>query len=109
MDKFEQMMKDVKGTSHGQLDQDMEKYKGMCICPKCPTHTTCAKDAKERVFCLVGKSFMCISEQKACICPTCPLTPELGLKNRIETLCSFHERANESIRSTATNAMRSMC
>jgi len=24
---------------------------------------------------------MCISEQKACICPACPLTPEFGLKN----------------------------
>jgi hypothetical protein len=81
MDKFEQMMKDVKGTSPAQLNKDMEKYKDICHCMMCPTHTTCAKNAKERVFCLVGKSFMCISEQKACICPTCPLTQEFGLKH----------------------------
>ena len=81
MDKFEQMMKDVKGTSPAQLDKDMEKYKGICNCPKCPTHTICAKNAKEQVFCLVGKSFMCISDQKVCICPTCPLTQEFVLKH----------------------------
>lgn len=81
MDKFEQIMKDVKRTPPAQLDRDMENYKDMCHCPKCPTYTTCARNAKERVFCLFGKSFMCISEQKACICPTCPLTHEFGLKN----------------------------
>jgi hypothetical protein len=81
MDKFEQMMKDVKGTSHAQLDKDMEKYKTMCICVKCPTYNACARNAKEMVFCLVGKSFACISEQKTCNCPTCPLTSECGLKH----------------------------
>ena len=81
MDKFEQMMKDVKGTSPAQLKKDMEKYTAICNCIMCPTHTTCAKNAKELVFCLVGKSFMCISEQKTCICPTCALTRECGLKH----------------------------
>jgi hypothetical protein len=81
MDTFEKMMMDVKGTSSAQLSRDMEKYRSQCICGKCPTYTTCARNAKEMVFCLVGKSFMCISEQKTCICPTCPLTPECGLKH----------------------------
>ena len=81
MDKFEKMMKDVRGASQAQLNKDMEKYKPMCNCPICPTHTTCAKNAHELLFCLVGKSFMCISEQKTCICPTCPLTAEFGLKH----------------------------
>jgi len=46
MDKFEQMMKDGKGTSQAQLNKDRERYKGICTCPECPTYTTCAKNAK---------------------------------------------------------------
>jgi hypothetical protein len=82
MDKFEQMMKDVKGMSAAEMTKELEKYKNVCICPKCPTHNKCAKNANEILFCLVGKSFMCISEDKGCICPTCPNTPEFGLKNK---------------------------
>jgi hypothetical protein len=82
MDKFEQMMQTVKGMSPAELTKEMDKYKGVCICPKCPTHTTCAKKAQEILFCITGKSFMCISEDKGCNCPTCPVTPEFGLKNK---------------------------
>ena len=81
MDKFEQMMKDAKGTSPAELKMDMENYRSTCKCPQCPTYTTCAKNAQELLFCLYGKSFMCISEQKTCNCPTCPVPPELGLKS----------------------------
>ncbi len=28
-----------------------------------------------------GKSFMCITNEKGCICPDCPVTKEYGLKN----------------------------
>ena len=59
MDKFKQMRKDLKGMSPAPLNKDMERYKSIGNCPKCPTHTTCAKNAKEQVFCLFGKSFMC--------------------------------------------------
>ena len=82
LDKFEQMMKDVKGMSAAEMTKELEKYKNVCICPKCPTHNKCAKNANEKLFCLVGKSFICISEDKGCICPTCPNTPEFGLKNK---------------------------
>ena len=81
MDKFEQMMKVEKGRAQLDLNRDMEAYKNVCMCPKCPTHNDCAKNAKELLFCLQGKSFMCISEQKVCLCPTCPLTADFGLKN----------------------------
>ena len=36
MDKFEQMMKDVKGKSPSELAKEMEKYKGMCNLPEVP-------------------------------------------------------------------------
>ncbi len=80
MDKFEQMMKNVKGMSPEELVAAEEKFKGMCNCPGCPTHNKCAKNAKELLFCITGKSFMCISEDKGCICPSCPVAAEFGLK-----------------------------
>jgi hypothetical protein len=82
MDKFEQMMKNVKGMSPAELNREVEKFKGLCNCPKCPTHNKCAKNAQERLFCINGKSFMCITEEKGCICPACPVTAEFGLKNK---------------------------
>ena len=81
MDKFEQMMQAVKGMSPADLKKEIEKYNGMCTCPQCPTYNKCARNAKELLFCATGKSFMCITEEKGCICPTCPVTPEFGLKN----------------------------
>jgi hypothetical protein len=82
MDKFEQMMQDVRKMSPKDMVMAEEKYEGMCICPTCPTHNKCAKMAKELIFCIKGKSFMCISEDKGCICPGCPVTAEFGYKNK---------------------------
>jgi hypothetical protein len=81
MDTFEQMLKNVKGMSLKEMAVAEEKLRGMCRCPGCPTHNACAKNAKELLFCIVGKSFMCISEDKGCICPSCPVAAEFGLKN----------------------------
>jgi hypothetical protein len=82
MDKFEEMMKGVKGMSEKDMMMAEKKYEGMCNCPTCPTHNKCAKNAQEMIFCIKGKSFMCISEAKGCICPTCPVTAEFGYKNK---------------------------
>ena len=49
-----------------------------------------AKNAKEMLFCWNGKSFMCISFEKKCLCPTCPVTGDLGLKKQ-----SFCTRGSE--------------
>ena len=68
--------------SYKQMKMDDAK-KGECICPKCPTYTNCAKDAKEADFLFEReKSFMCITNEKGCICPDCPVTKEYGLKNK---------------------------
>lgn len=90
MDKFEEKMQAMKGMSPAAMDEAVKKFAAMCACPSCPTYTGCAKKAKELMFCATGKSFMCISEEKGCICPTCPVTPELGLKYK-----SFCTRGSE--------------
>jgi hypothetical protein len=82
LDIFEQRIRDEKEISPADSNIAMERYKRMCTCPKCPTYTPCAHDEKELLFCLQGKSFLCISGEKGCICPKCPVTAELGLKYR---------------------------
>ncbi len=80
MDKFEEMIKAMAKVPAPEQMKMIEAKKGACICPKCPTYTNCAKNAKELLFCATGKSFMCIPAEKGCICPECPITPEFGLK-----------------------------
>jgi hypothetical protein len=80
MDKFEQIMKAGKDMSPAEAKGATEKLINICTCPTCPTYNRCAKNANEIFFCGTGRSFMCISEEKGCICPSCPVTRELGLK-----------------------------
>ncbi len=71
MDDFEKTLKE-KG-------QDTDHLRQECICPDCPTYNDCAREAKELIYCVVGKSPSCITEDLGCICPGCPVTFELGL------------------------------
>lgn len=80
MDKFEQAVQAMAKMPPGELMKAMEENNRLCTCPSCPTYNNCAKKGKELMFCATGKSFMCISEDKGCICPTCPITGTLGLK-----------------------------
>ncbi len=80
MDKFEQLLHDVSKMAPDQAKNAVDGLKAMCTCPACPTYTTCAKKANELLFCWNGKSFMCIDKEKDCICPSCPVTKEAGLK-----------------------------
>lgn len=82
MDILEQRVKLEKGMLPTVSKKGIEKCKGMCICPQCPTYTSCALDAKELLFCTQGKSFICISAEKRCICPKCPVAQKLSLKYR---------------------------
>ncbi len=82
MDTFESVMKAMKEMSPAEAAKAMEGLRGRCICGGCPTYTNCAKNAKELIFCANGKSFMCIPAEKECICPSCPVTKDLGLKNK---------------------------
>jgi hypothetical protein len=80
MDKFEQIAQMMAKMSPEELMKAMQMKRDMCTCPKCPTYNNCAKNAHELVFCNTGKSFMCISEDKGCICPACPVAIEQGLR-----------------------------
>jgi hypothetical protein len=62
-----------------EMGQDREHLRQECICPECPTYTDCARDAHELIYCVVGRSPGCITEDLGCICPGCPVTSELGL------------------------------
>jgi hypothetical protein len=82
MDTFDMMQKKMKEMAPEELKKQIESLKGMCNCPGCPSYNSCAKNAKESLYCAMGKSFMCISEEKGCICPTCPVAKTMGLKNK---------------------------
>jgi hypothetical protein len=67
MDRFDQTFRDLLKLPMPELTVKLESLKGMCICAGCPTHTSCAKDAKEILFCAIGRSFHCVSVDKGCI------------------------------------------
>jgi hypothetical protein len=82
MDTFEKTMESIsKKTKKEQADL-IADFKSKCPCPKCPTFNTCAYNAGEKLFCIMGKSFMCIDDDKGCNCPQCPIGKEVGLKNQ---------------------------
>lgn len=81
MDTFDMMQKKMKEMSPEERMKQIESMKSMCTCPGCPSYTSCAKNAKEVLFCSTGKSFMCITGEMGCICPTCPVAKNMGLKN----------------------------
>jgi hypothetical protein len=78
-DLYVKTQKQLMAMPRDQVMKKIGELKAMCNCPKCPTHSDCAKNAKEALFCALGNSFYCISENKGCICPTCPVHKQLGL------------------------------
>jgi hypothetical protein len=59
----------------------MEKKRGikLCICKMCPSFLECNEEIG---FCLAasGKS-ACITEEKGCLCPGCPVLDEEGFQH----------------------------
>jgi hypothetical protein len=79
MDKFEQKVMSFSKLSSKEQMQILKDDTGSCICPDCPTYNDCAKDSTEGLFCAHGSSFHCISLEKDCFCPSCPITEQYGL------------------------------
>jgi hypothetical protein len=79
MDTFREKQEAMMKMSSEEKMKAIANLKSMCICPSCPTYTDCAKKAGENLFCTLGNSFMCISFEKGCECPKCPVTSEMGL------------------------------
>lgn len=76
---------DTFDTAQGTMVKNRERLRHECICAQCPTYTACARDAQELLYCVVGESFHRITEDLGCICPSCPVTAEIGLEHR--TFC----------------------
>lgn len=62
-----------------EMEQKKQKVLEMCICSRCPSWTECGEKGG---FCFptIGKS-SCITDEKGCICPACPVADEMSLKN----------------------------
>ena len=82
MDTFEKTMESISKKSKKEQADLIADFKSKCPCPTCPTYNNCASKAGEKLFCVTGKSFMCISEDKGCSCPQCPIGKEVGLKHQ---------------------------
>lgn len=50
-----------------------------CICPDCPSWIPEAAEKGEGGYCATGIS-ECIVLEAGCVCPTCPVTAEMGLE-----------------------------
>jgi hypothetical protein len=85
MDTFDTKILERGNKSGPEQAIAISSMKKVCTCPRCPTHTACAKNAQENLFCIMGRSFHCISDNKGCLCPVCPLYPQLGLS--ADTYC----------------------
>jgi hypothetical protein len=80
MDKFEQIMQNLEKMVKVEKAKLIDAEKAKCICGTCPSYTDCARNAGERFYCIVGRSFICITHDKGCTCRSCPVTSDLGLK-----------------------------
>lgn len=78
-DAFVRTQKQLMTLPKEQAKEKIGELMKMCNCPNCPTYTECAKNAKEGLFCAMGQSF-CNTENKGCICATCPVHKQLELK-----------------------------
>lgn len=82
MDAFETFTKKFKDLPLEEQEKIIEDQKASCICPTCPSYNKCAIVEREKLFCMIGKSFMCISYQEGCKCKECPIHAEYGLENK---------------------------
>jgi hypothetical protein len=82
MDNFDKTMKELKKNTAAEREMILEEKKNQCICPTCSTYTSCSLNEREKFFCGTGKSFMCISFERDCICQDCQVKKDLELKNK---------------------------
>ncbi len=79
MDAYDRKLPEFSDGSGRDRARVITPLKTLCNCPQCPTHTECAKKAMETLFCVTGRSFICMSEDRGCLCPVCPVASQLGL------------------------------
>ena len=79
MDKFEQVAQQMSQMDEQDRMKMTQAKKDLCICSGCPTYNKCAKNKNELLYCALGRSPTCITEELGCICPSCPVTEQMGL------------------------------
>ena len=60
---------------------DNETNFSSCTCEGCPSHSSCMKEKKEKLYCAKGKSGCPVTES-GCICGECPVASQYQL-NRL--------------------------
>ena len=81
MEKFFEMMEKLGKMGEAERNRVMADARASCTCPACPTYNDCMRGKGEALYCAVGRTACTPPEKKACLCPTCPVTPMMGLKN----------------------------
>ena len=88
MDKFEEKLNELAQMSEEDKNRSLEEIKGDCVCPICPTYNECAEKADELIFCIIGKSKNCISEEiRIVYAPTCPFGQKHGIGVKYNFYC----------------------
>jgi len=81
MDRFEEFVSGSRVHGPGGFADEIERLAPECGCPECPTYNDCSEGAGERLYCLIGRSFGCMTENLGCACSRCRLHRELGLRH----------------------------
>lgn len=79
MDAFEQWINMSWEKNAKERRQVTLEKRQSCLCPACPSYNRCAREQNEMLYCITGKSMLCISRDAGCTCRNCPVTRELGL------------------------------
>ncbi|MDW5563716.1 MAG: DUF2769 domain-containing protein [Methanomassiliicoccus sp.] len=81
MSAFDRIVKELESRTGGDREAELNEFRAQCVCPDCPTYTKCAGDAGELLYCFLGRSGECITEEMGCNCPDCPLAARAELVN----------------------------
>jgi len=62
-----------------EMEEKKKMVVSMCTCRQCPSFKACGESIGY-CFPSIGKS-NCIKNENGCVCGTCPVTSQLGLKH----------------------------
>jgi hypothetical protein len=82
MDTFEQWLNMSWEVSARERKYLMNEKRSACSCPSCHSYNRCAREHNELLYCITGKSMLCISEDVGCVCRNCPVMRDLGLMHQ---------------------------
>ena len=80
MVNFLEMVQKIQKMSPDEQVKTINMAQANCICGACPSYDSCMQGMKELLYCLERGS-ACTVAKKACLCPTCPVTPMMGLSH----------------------------